>query len=350
MGGHTLLARLDNAGDVLLTGPAVRAVAAGSDRVTLLCGPGGADAARMLPGVDEVITWRAPWVGFDEHRVDPAEVGWLVERLGAAEIDRAAVCTSFHQSALPLALLLRLAGITAIAAMSEDFPGALLDHRRPFRPELHEVEQALDTVGALGFALPAGDDGRLRVRPVGALPPGTPQHPYVVLHAGASVPARSVPDALVGPSVEALTGEGWIVVVTGGPGDPRPRPQDGLVDLVGRTTFRQLGALLAGAAVLVCGNTGPAHLAAAVGTPVVSVFAPVVPWHRWRPWGVPSVPLGTQDIACAGCRARSCPLPGQPCLEPVSPSALVAAVGALAGERSDGPPPRPRVGAAGDSR
>ena len=53
-----------------------------------------------------------------------------------------------------------------------------------------------------------------------------------------------------------------------------------------------LAAVLAGAGVVVVGNTGPAHLAAAVRTPVVSLFAPVVPAERWRPWGVPGTLLG----------------------------------------------------------
>ena len=55
---HTLVVRSDNAGDVLLAGPAVRAVAGGSDRVTVLAGPHGSAAARLLPGVDEVLEWR----------------------------------------------------------------------------------------------------------------------------------------------------------------------------------------------------------------------------------------------------------------------------------------------------
>ena len=60
MNGHVLVARLDNEGDVLLAGPAIRAVAAGAGRVTLLCGPRGVQAARMLPGVDDVLVRRAP--------------------------------------------------------------------------------------------------------------------------------------------------------------------------------------------------------------------------------------------------------------------------------------------------
>ena len=86
-----------------------------------------------------------------------------------------------------------------------------------------------------------------------------------------------------------------------------------------------------GPLVVVVGNTGPAHLAAAVGTPVVSLFAPTVPAVRWRPWAVPQVLLGDQAIACAGCRARTCPYPGQPCLAGVTPEVVAAAVHTLAG-------------------
>ena len=87
--------------------------------------------------------------------------------------------------------------------------------------------------------------------------------------------------------------------------------------------------MLAGAAAVVVGNTGAAHLAAAVGTPVVSLFAPTVPAARWRPWRVPHELLGV-DVPCAGCRARACPVPGHPCLEGVGVAEALAAVRRLA--------------------
>ena len=74
---------------------------------------------------------------------------------------------------------------------------------------------------------------------------------------------------------------------------------------------------------------GPAHLAAAVGTPVVSLFAPTVPAVRWRPWRVPHELL-YRDVPCAGCRARACPVPGHPCVDDVTVPEVVAAVGRLA--------------------
>jgi histidinol-phosphate phosphatase family protein len=59
---RVLVARGDSTGDMLLTGPAIRSVAAEASRVTLLCRPRGRDAARLLPGVDELIEWRVPWI------------------------------------------------------------------------------------------------------------------------------------------------------------------------------------------------------------------------------------------------------------------------------------------------
>lgn len=339
MSGHVLVARLDNAGDVLLTGPAVRAVAARADRVTFLAGPAGADAARLLPGVDDVWTWESPWTGFSPPATDPADIDALVERIAAAAIDEAVVLTSFHQSPLPLALLLRMGGVGHVAATSVDFPGSLLDVRHPYLEEVHEVEQSLSLCAAAGYPLPAADDGRLVVRlpvPSSALP----DEPYVVVHPGASVPARALPLPATAAAVARLTEEGWLVVVTGGAAE-RPAVDAVLAtagpsridDRTGRTDLADLGHLLGGAEALVCGNTGPAHLAAAVGTPVVQAFPPVVPAHRWRPWAVPHVLLGDQDVACAGCRARSCPVPGQPCLAPFTADAVVDALGRLTARR-----------------
>ncbi|MEU1132430.1 glycosyltransferase family 9 protein, partial [Streptomyces sp. NPDC005900] len=74
-----------------------------------------------------------------------------------------------------------------------------------------------------------------------------------------------------------------------------------------------LAGVLRAADVVVAGNTGPAHLAAATGTPVVSPFAPVVPAERRGPYGVDAVLLGDHGSPCAGTRARHCPVPGHPC-------------------------------------
>jgi ADP-heptose:LPS heptosyltransferase len=332
---HVLVARLDSAGDVLLAGPAVRAVAAGARRVQFLAGPRGAAAAALLPGVDAVHVWRAPWIDPEPEPVDAPGTLALVEWLRARQLDQALILTSFHQSALPLALLLRLAGVPVVAAISEDYPGSLLDVRHHVPDDVHEVERALSLAGTLGYRLAPGDDGRLGVVRTAPGPPAMPWPRYVAVHPGASVPARAWWPERNAALVDALVAAGHRVVVTGsaderalcrlvaGPARPEVR------DLSGHLGFSGLVDVVAGADALVVGNTGPAHVAAAVGTPVVSLFAPTVPAVRWRPWKVPHVLLGRQDVACAGCRARECPIPGQPCLAGITVAEVVAAVAAL---------------------
>lgn len=309
-------------------------MAATAERVDLLCAPSGRAAAGLLPGVADVRTFAAPWSGYAPPPVDAAGVGALVAGLAARAYDRCVVFTSFHQSPLPMALLARLAGIGFVAATSEDYPGSLLDVRHRRAEGRHEVEAALELALAAGGRLPDADDGRLAVRrplPDADRPAGR----YVVVHPGASVPARAPAPEHARAIVRALCAAGWTVVLTGGPAEVglAARVADGVpgdvLDLAGRTTLGQLATVLEGAAAVVVGNTGPAHLAAAVGTPVVSLFAPVVPADRWAPWGVPTRVLGDQGAACRDTRARECPVAGHPCLSSIAPSAVVRAVAAL---------------------
>lgn len=333
MSGRVLAVRLDSDGDVLLTGPALRALAAGAERLDLLASPAGRRAGELLPGVAEVLVFDAPWSGYRPPPVDAPAVRALVDDLTARAYDRCVVFTSFHQSPLPMALLARLAGVPSVAATSEDYPGSLLDVRHRRAEGRHEVEAALDLARAAGAELPPGDAGRLAVRrPLPSV--ATPDEPYVVLHPCASVQSRGLAPAHAREIAAELAGRSR-VVVTGGPGERATTAAvadglPGVVDLGGRTTLAELAAVLAGARAVVVGNTGPAHLAAAVGTPVVSLFSPVVPAERWAPYGVPVALLGDQGASCAGTRARECPVPGHPCLSSVAPSEVVAAVEQLA--------------------
>ncbi|HLZ38541.1 MAG TPA: glycosyltransferase family 9 protein [Mycobacteriales bacterium] len=340
--GTVLVARLDNDGDVLLAGPVIRAAAAHARRVVLLAGPRGQQAAALLPGVAEVLCWPCPWIDPDPPPVDPTDVEWLVKEIAARPVERALVLTSYHQSPLPLALVLRLAGVPWVGAISDDYPGSLLDLRhRPPETGLHEVERMLSLATAAGLPLPPGDDGRLAVRrPLPDTRALTGADPYVVVHPGASVPARVPTPGRMAEFTAALVDDGCRVVVTGAAGEASLTAEvaaPGGVDLGGRLTFTELGDVLDRAAAVVVGNTGPAHLAAAVGTPVVSLFAPVVPAERWRPWRVPTVLLGDQEAPCAASRARACPVPGHPCLDTVAAADVVAAVETLA---PHGRPPR----------
>jgi ADP-heptose:LPS heptosyltransferase len=332
---HVLAVRQDNNGDVLLMGPALRALATRASRLTLVCGPSGTAAANALPGVDEVIVAEAGWIAANPRPVERATVDAFVDRIAAARADQAVVFTSFHQSPLPAALLLRMAGVPRIAAISEDYPGALLDVRhRGVADDAHEVERALSLACAAGFALPPQDERRLAMR-VAAHNPAEGA-PYVVVHPGATVPARAWSAQRNRELVQALLVRGERVVVTGGE-DERALcafvATGGAENLAGATGFTTLARVIAGATAIVVGNTGAAHVAAAVGTPVVSLFPPTIPAARFRPWMVPHVLLGDQDIPCRGCRARTCPLDEQRCLSVVTVADVLDALDVLQARR-----------------
>lgn len=335
MTGRILVARLDNIGDVLLAGPAVRAVAAHADSVVFLAGPRGREAVDLLPGVTQVLEWCAPWIDPQPQPVTETEVALLHKQVRAAAPDAALIFTSFHQSPLPLALLLRLAGVDWVGAISEDYPGSLLDLRHHVHGDPPESERALSLARAAGFDLPGDDDGRLAVRrPLPDVSALVGRDPYVVVHPGVSAPARAwLPDRYAA-TVARLHEAGHRVVVTGSASErdlsARVAGDVGL-DLGGMTDLATLAAVLEGARVVVAPNTGPAHLAAAVGTPVVSLFSPVVRASRWAPYGVPRVVLGDQHAPCRDTRARECPVAGHPCLAGVGVDEVVRAVDHMAG-------------------
>lgn len=337
---RAVVARLDSAGDVLITGPAVRAIAESHDAVTFLAGPRGRAAAELLPGVDDLIEWQAPWVDFDSPELTAGHVEALVKQLRDFAPERVYVFTSFHQSPLPLALICRMASVPWVGAISEDYPGTLLDLRHHVPDGLPEPERALSLARAAGCELSAGDAGMLRVRqppPVGPeLAETLGDRSFVVFHPGAAVPARRPTPERSARMVEALVGAGHRVVVTG---DPSERDLtaavagDIAVDLGGRTTLDTLAAVYADARVVIAPNTGPAHLAAAVGTPVVSLFAPVVPASQWSPYGANVVRLGDQQAPCRLTRARVCPVAGHPCLDGITDDELLDAVNRIGGRQ-----------------
>jgi ADP-heptose:LPS heptosyltransferase len=127
---------------------------------------------------------------------------------------------------------------------------------------------------------------------------------YAVIHAGASVPERCWPPERFAAVARWLHGRGITVVVTGTEPE-RERAESvariagvPVVDVVGRTDLGVLGALLDGARLLVCNDTGLSHMAAALRVPSVVCSGPpdVNGWapldrqlHRvlYRPWGVP---------------------------------------------------------------
>ncbi|MEA2364263.1 MAG: hypothetical protein QOD71_3408 [Thermoleophilaceae bacterium] len=344
---HVLAVRLDTLGDVLMTGPALRALraAAPGRRLTLLTSPPGAAVARLMPEVDETIVYDAPWMK-RERGAGSAPDEQLLASLRERSFDAAVIFTVYTQSPLPAALMCHLAGVPRRAAHCRENPYALLTDWLP-EPEpediqRHEVRRQLDLAGSLGAPAPDAplrvevpDVARAGVRAM--LAEAGVERPWAVVHPGATAPSRRYPPELWGRACRALAEDhGLRLVFTGDPaeaevatrvralaGEPGP-------SLAGRLSVDELAALIEAAPLLMAGNTGPVHLAAAVGTPVVDLYALTNPQHT--PWMVPSRVL-SNDVPCRWCYRSVCPEGHHLCLRGVAPERLVAAALELLAER-----------------
>ncbi|MCW2960926.1 MAG: Lipopolysaccharide heptosyltransferase [Thermoleophilia bacterium] len=338
---RVLCVRLDSFGDVLMTGPAMEALrdAVPGRTITLLTSPSGAQAASVMPVFDDVICYEAPWMKHSAQRsrgdIDRA----FIEQLAAARFDAACICTVSSQTPFPAALACLLADIPLRLAHVREQGYQLLTHAVP-EPEpaqdvRHEVQRQLDlvaTVGAPAAARPIHVDVNEEDRRAVAMEltaRGLAMAPLVVLHPGASAPSRRYPAARYAAAAEQLVADGVPLLVVGGDTD---RPVvDALqaaagVELptwVGSLSTGVLAALLERADVVIANNSGPAHLASALGTPIVSLYAMTNPQHT--PWMVQHDVL-QHDVPCRWCRRSECPELHHRCLTGVEPAQVVEAV------------------------
>lgn len=345
-----LAIRQDNLGDVLVTTPAIHAIRESLPQVwiTLLASQVGAQAGRLNPDVDDVVVYQAPWMDpWAQLPLDPARELRVVEELRAGDYDAAVIFSSFRQSPLPAAYLCYLAGIPLRLAASIDGPGSLLTtrHRHPERM-MHEVERGLDLVGAVGLHT---SDDRLVLRvPEGARSQvedlASGRGPLVIVHPGCSMPARTYPWEMYAQVIDGLIHElAARVVITGVNGERRladaiwsrlnacTRAQTRVT--AGELEFSAFCALIERADLVVTNNTGPMHVAAALGTPVVALFALTNPPEQWGPWRAPHRLLW-HEVPCRLCYSRICPTTHD-CLRQVAPPQVVQAAADLLAEARD---------------
>nr|WP_246002786.1 glycosyltransferase family 9 protein [Nocardia tenerifensis] len=214
----------------------------------------------------------------------------------------------------------------------------LLTHSHPDFPELpgprwradmHEVDR---WCRLLAFGGIDADPTALRL-PEPAEPAAETN--VVVLHPGAAYPARRWPADRFARVARVLTADGHQVVITGSPGEvPLATAVAEQADLplssvyAGRTGLAQLAALVAAAALVVCGDTGVGHLATAFGTPSVLLFGPTAPAR----WGPPSAARQHRTLWAgrAGDPHGDQPDPG---LLTIRPEQVLTAASALLGEK-----------------
>jgi lipopolysaccharide heptosyltransferase II len=345
---NILCVRLDSLGDVLMTTPAIRALKeSGPDRrITLLASPAGAEATALVPEIDDVLVYEAPWMKATPPHVDSTPERGMVNRLRRLRFDAAVIFTVYSQNPLPAAFLCYLAGIPMRLAHCHENPYQLLTHwvrdPEPATVIRHEVQRQLDLVAAIGSRTPdqrlslrfsdsAHQQALRLLREVGV----NRRQRWVVIHPGASAASRRYPEEGFAEVARRLVMDHACQVVFSGSEDERGlieqiRASMGVhsTSLAGRLTLAELAAALSLAPLLIANNTGPVHVAAAVGTPVVDLYALTNPQHT--PWGVSRRVL-FHDVPCKYCYQSICPEGHHNCLRQVAPDAIVAAACELLG-------------------
>ena len=149
----------------------------------------------------------------------------------------------------------------------------------------------------------------------------------IALNTGGSWPTKRWPEdkfALLG---DRLKEAGFEVVFTGGAGDKkrveqiREMMEYEVVSLAGETSLAELAALAAQIDLMVSGDSGPVHVAAAVGTPTLTLFGPSNE-KKYRPYGSEHQII-TYEIDCRPCGEHHCPLEHHNCLEKISAAAVL---------------------------
>ncbi|RPI22294.1 MAG: lipopolysaccharide heptosyltransferase II [Acidobacteria bacterium] len=345
-----LCVRLDTLGDVLMTTPALRALKESGSHpaLTLLTSTVGQHVARLVPEIDRIIVYDSPWMKATEPRLNADADFALIRQLKAEKFDAAVIFTVFSQNPVPAALLCYLAEIPLRLGYCRENPYQLLTdwvpESEPQRQIRHEVRRQLDLVGSVGavtrderlsLCVPEGAEKRvLQVLTRAGL---DVDRPWVAMHPGASAPSRRYPPtrfAEVGTLLKSQLD--CQVVLTGGDSEKdlvdevRRNIPGKSSSVAGMLDLGELAALLRLAPVLISNNSGPVHVAAAVGTPVVDLYALTNPQHK--PWGVENRVL-SHDVPCKNCFKSVCPEQHHNCLSLIAPQAVVDAAQELLEER-----------------
>lgn len=351
-GPRVVLLRPDHLGDVLFVGPAVRRLRSAwpDAHVTLLVGPWSAPVAARLPGVDAVETLAFPW--FDRRPKGPVWRPYTRLVRAARRLRRRFdVAVVLRDDDWWGAWLTALAGIPVRAGHADPAVLPFVTHSLPAaaRPD-HSAAAGVALVAALcgdgAPATPASDPLQLMVdaedrTSAAALLAGAGRP--IAIHAGSGAPVKRWRAEAWAAVIAALAAPGEPVVLTGSDSERRlasdiaaqtDRP---VRNLAGRTELGTLAAVFARCRVVLGPDSGPLHLAVAVGTPTVHLFGPASAC-RFGPWGPPGRHAVVRaDVPCVPCGRLDWPNPREhPCVRVIDPARVIVAARSL--RAPDAPP------------
>lgn len=333
-----LLFKLRYVGDVLMTTPAIRLLrqAYPEARITMVVNKGTEDVLRHNPHLNQVLTIdrelldRAPF-----HRRLSYE--WtILKMLRKGKYDLSVDFDSGERGAY-MALL---SGIkTRIGFHYQKGLRRIIFHRQVSRKgSLHTVERNLmlveKTLGLIRkddqMELCTGPDEE-RSMALWLRRNRLSGKDLVVIHPGARFWFKRWPARKWSSLLDILQGElGLSVIITGSGGEMEDvrtilsRMRTPAYSLAGQTTVLELAALIKKATLFIGNDSGPMHIAAAMGTPVIALFGPTEP-ALWKPWGKGHVVIYKQ-VPCSPCKYTDCDRGRENCMEQISVEEVLRAI------------------------
>jgi ADP-heptose:LPS heptosyltransferase len=299
---NILCIRPDNMGDLIMSGPAVRALKETfGAQITVLTSSMAKGIVKHIPEIDDAIIFDLPWVKTADTP-DPESFDNIVGLIKQRQFDAAVIFTVYSQNPLPTAMLAYLAGIPKILAYCRENPYHLINNwlpeKEPYQLIKHQVRRDLDLVATVG-AFTKND--ALKIKVDEDLWPTVASKlqqtgvdidkPWLLLHAGVSEIKREYPVKKWADAGQQLIENDYQLILTGSAAELQLT--DELERRIGAGSFSASGlfslaefvCLVKQAPIILSVNTGTVHIAAAVGTPVVVLYAQTNPQHT--PWGVP---------------------------------------------------------------
>lgn len=310
---NILCIRPDNMGDLLMSGPAIRALKhTFNARITVLTSSMAAVITPFMPEIDEVLIFDVPWVK-SSVEAGPDNFNQTVEALKARQFDAAVIFTVFSQNPLPSAMLAYLAGISKVLAYCRENPYQLINcwvpEKEPYQFIKHQVQRDLDLVASVGAHTA---DNQLQLEIDQTLWLSITQmlnqelyidinKPWMILHPGVSEKKREYPLPQWTFTGKELVKKGYQLLITGSASEQHLTDElasaigHGAVSAGGMFSLPEFICLIAHSPLLLSVNTGTIHIAAATQTPVVVLYAQTNPQHT--PWQVPHIvlPFGIPD-------------------------------------------------------
>ncbi len=336
-----LIVRLDRIGDVVLSTPVIQVLRTAYPQafIAMMVRSECQDLVMGNPALNQVIIYEKGR-GYRGIR-ETIRFAW---RLRRSKFNVALVLHPTYRSHW----IVRLAGIPVRIGYQRK-GGRLLTHRLPHRKQegrRHEADYTLDLVRFMGLhppaphpVVPVRPEAERRVSALLEKLGLSASEPLVVLHPSASCPSkRWLPQRFAEVADRLIDTTGHRMILVAGPGDLRyaneveQAMRCRAVNLAGMLSIAELACVLKRCRLLISNDSGPVHVAAALGTPVVTIFGrnqPGLSQGRWGPLGEGHVIL-QKDVGCVTCLAHKCDI-GFLCLTSLSSEEVYqAAVNVLA--------------------